>query len=65
MNATTARILGDARFRYVHYRELSHLNQARVIARYPHNAPGAWAGDYFYPVKKNGELAPARRVLDR
>jgi hypothetical protein len=65
MNATTARILGDARFRYVHYRELSALNKAHAIARYPHNAPGATAADYFYPLRKDGKLAPARRVLDR
>jgi hypothetical protein len=65
-SASTARMLGDSRYSYVMFAQLSPANQAAARASYPYKAGGAYAfadEHYFYPVRKNGKLGRARRVL--
>jgi hypothetical protein len=50
----------------VPFHQLSTVAQILVRARYPHKGGGAYAfvdEHYFYPVRKNGQLGRACRVL--
>lgn len=64
-----AKSLGDRRFNYVAFKDLSPSDQSRARRAYPHKSVGAMYDfideHYLYPVDKSGNLARAnaRRVL--
>lgn len=67
MDAKTAQVLGDRRFGYVAFHELSKENQAIARRAYPHKSVGEKYDfideHYYYPVKRDGELGNGQRVL--
>jgi hypothetical protein len=68
LDPATAKLLGDSRFKYVPFHQLSQHDQYQVRHnRYPHKSEGRWGGfadeHYYYPVNKKGQLAVARRTL--
>lgn len=65
----TARMLGDSRFSYRLWFQLSPIDRDRARSAYPHKRVGAMYDfkdeHYYYPVTKSGVLTHARaqRVL--
>ena len=56
---------GDQRFEYVPFSELSVRDQQIISRKYPHEVAWLPREEYMYPVKKNGDLAKARRNISR
>jgi len=58
---------GDQRYQYVPFYKLSPQAQEQARRAYPNKSPGAKydfkAEHFFYPVKRDGSLANARRGL--
>jgi len=68
LDADLAGAVGDRRFRYVPFHELTYSDQEKVRHAYVHSSGGMYnfhAEHYYYPINKKGHLpaARARRFL--
>lgn len=53
----------DPRYRYVRFGLLDFANQQRVRERYLNRVEHIPDGEYLYPVREDGSLAPAKRWI--